>query len=76
MALIHDLATGFKPNGQGDTDDKADDVDEGLVEDDDDGGAKAHDFFGSGISDMGYGMIVEGGRWKAGESSMVMGGAW
>ena len=40
MAWIHDLETGFKPDGQGDADDKADDVDEGLVQNDDDGGTE------------------------------------
>ena len=42
MAWIHDLKTSFEPDGQGDADDKANDVDEGLVEDDDDGGAETH----------------------------------
>ena len=38
LVCIHGLKPGFKPDGQGDADEKADDVAEGFVQNDDDGG--------------------------------------
>ena len=53
----------FESNGQRYTDEKADDVVEGLVEDSDDGGAETHGFVGSGIWDNEY------RRWWRGNST-------
>ena len=37
------LKAGFEPDGQGEAGKEADDVEESLIEDDDDGGTEAHD---------------------------------